>query len=430
MSSSETLLLLPGEYTFDVMLPDHFAARPELGAQQEQIRWRLKAMLGAGHRYKMNAKLALTEIAMTSSGEGYAAGGAITGLALYDTQGEKVVAEAERVEDDVASAAAEPVVAPATPSDADGDGDGDGVADAQDACPATREDALGDAPADGCPVVRSVGLADSTAHATFVPASGACAVELGEFVVASNYVVGSESGKPPTAVHIDVADCNSLEQQYPQLSAVIVHVEARSFSAVPLELASAQLVKGKNAERSVAMLAPLTNDPDKLWVRTSDAGVLSLDVNPGPRFDLVFLFANAKAAKTLRIAGVDLPIEGEEPKLHVESRNELVLVDAALRSSERCATDATLHAQGDSYQVSGEIERRHGQNLIWCLGARHTWSGANRHVQGVLDWIASSDQSPLQFEVTAAGYRYRKGEGIVRLASGRTIRLAERVPKE
>jgi hypothetical protein len=105
---------------------------------------------------------------------------------------------------------------------------------------------------------------------------------------------------------------------------------------------------------------------------------------------------------------------------------KLAIDDPRLRETTTpCRTDVSISAASDGYRLGGDVQWAAGKALLWCPGARHTWKGTSRDVQGgALKLIESDPDAPLVFEVTArGGYVYKEGAGKVVLADGTTVEL-------
>jgi hypothetical protein len=78
---------------------------------------------------------------------------------------------------------------------------------------------------------------------------------------------------------------------------------------------------------------------------------------------------------------------------------------------------------GAQMRTVGEIEYRFssgGSPTMWCEGLLHRWIGASEFEGYTFD---SSEDAPLEFEVTAEGYVYKGGTGTVTTPEGKTITL-------
>lgn len=228
--------------------------------------------------------------------------------------------------------------------------------------------------------------------------------------VLSSYAVRANEGEPP-GKNGEYLDCATLDAQHKNLDVVIVDMFAPDPVALPLNHAVVELV-GTSKKQSVAFLMPMTNQTKTPWVLPFQSGVLDGHVDGSAQ--LAFLFEQVPQDAKLNIAGQELPIQ-EDRRRRVETKSAWSLFAPLLAADGPtvCQTVVTLKAATGGYNVSGDVQRAGGKNLLFCPGARHTWLGTHTGVKGVFDYIESDPSDPLVFDVTAAGYRYAGGKGYV-----------------
>jgi hypothetical protein len=97
-----------------------------------------------------------------------------------------------------------------------------------------------------------------------------------------------------------------------------------------------------------------------------------------------------------------------------------------LLGKAKCATDIKLNVTGDRYSFGPDsvLQWEAGAPMVWCTGARHTWTGVSVHILGdAIQRISSDEGNPLVFQVGKSAYQYRRGKGEVVLADGMTVEL-------
>jgi Tol biopolymer transport system component len=91
-----------------------------------------------------------------------------------------------------------------------------------------------------------------------------------------------------------------------------------------------------------------------------------------------------------------------------------------LDTTSTCGTDAIINDVDDSgFQVGGTISMRDGAWVLWCPGAKHTWTGTLTYEGYTFE---SNATDPLIFLVTTDGsYQYFAGTGKVTQPDGQVI---------